>query len=138
MNNAQQSTPQKTAITPFLSVRKGVQAIEFYKSAFGAAELFRVESDTQEVVAQLSIDGAEFWVSDESPQYLNFSPQTLGGGTVRILLTVENPDAVFARAVFAGAKEISPVTDQHGWRFGRVVDPYGHHWEIGKPLPKEH
>ena len=138
MSNAQPSAPQKTAITPFLSVRKGVQAVEFYKSAFGATELFRIESDTREVVAQLSVDGAEFWVSDESPKHLNYSPETLGGGTVRILLTVENPDAAFARAVSAGAKEISPVINQHGWRFGRVVDPYGHHWEIGKPLADAH
>ncbi|HEY3855381.1 MAG TPA: VOC family protein [Verrucomicrobiae bacterium] len=138
MSNAQSPASQKTAITPFLSVRKGMQAVEFYKSAFGATELFRIESDTHEVVAQLSVDGAEFWVSDESPQHLNFSPETLGGGTIRILLTVENPDAAFARAVAAGAKEISPVVNQHGWRFGRVVDPYGHHWEIGKPLADEH
>ena len=125
---------QKTAITPFLSVRNGLKAVEFYKSAFGAAELFRIESDTGEVVTQLSVDGAEFWVSDESQEHSNYSPQTLGGGTVRILLTVEDPDAAFARAVSAGAKEISPVANQHDWRYGRVMDPYGHHWEIGKPL----
>ncbi|HEX3988266.1 MAG TPA: VOC family protein [Verrucomicrobiae bacterium] len=138
MSNTQRSVPQKTGITPFLSIRKGVEAVEFYKSAFGATELFRIESETHEVVAQLSVDGAEFWVSDESPKHLNFSPETLGGGTVRMLLTVENPDAAFARAVSAGAKVISPVTNQHGWRFGRVVDPYGHHWEIGKPLANGH
>jgi PhnB protein len=133
-NDTPTSSPQKTGITPFLSVRNGGKAVEFYKSAFGAKELFRIESDTREVVARLSVDGAEFWVSDESPKHLNYSPETLGGGTVRMLLTVENPDAAFARAVSAGAREISPVIDQHGWRYGRVVDPYGHHWEIGKPL----
>lgn len=137
-NDTHTSSPQKTGIAPFLSVRNGLKAVEFYKSAFGGIELFRVESDTHDVVAQLSVEGAEFWVSDESPKHLNYSPETLGGGTVRMLLTVENPDAVFARAVSAGAKEISPVVDQHGWRFGRVVDPYGHHWEIGKPLADAH
>jgi PhnB protein len=78
------------------------------------------------------VRGAEFWVSDESPEHLNFSPETLGGGSVRMIFTVENPDELFARALAAGAKQISPVSDEHGWRAGRVVDPFGHHWEIGR------
>ena len=79
--------------------------------------------------------GAEFWVADESPENLNFSPESLGGGTVRLVLVVDDPDAAFARAVEAGAKEVWPVADQpYGWRVGRIVDPFGHHWEIGKPL----
>jgi PhnB protein len=86
------------------------------------------------VVARLSVDGAEFWVSDESPEHQNFSPETLGGCSVRIILTVEDPDAAFARAIKAGATEVWPVSEGHGWRIGRVVDPYGHHWEIGRPL----
>lgn len=126
-----------TAIAPMLSVRRGKQAIEFYQAAFGAGELFRVENDKGEVVAQLSVDGAEFWVADESPEHLNFSPESLGGGTVRIILTVEDPDAAFDRAVAAGAKVVWPVDNQYGWRIGRVVDPFGHHWEIGKPLGKQ-
>lgn len=125
----------KTLITPMLSVRNGAKAVEFYRAAFGAEELFRVESDDRAVVAQLSVDGAEFWVADESPEHANFSPETLGGGTVRMVLTVEDPDAAFAEAVAAGAKVVWPVEDQpYGWRIGRVVDPYGHHWEIGRPL----
>lgn len=125
----------KTLITPMLSVRNGAKAVEFYRAAFGAEELFRVESDDRAVVAQLSVDGAEFWVADESPEHANFSPETLGGGTVRMVLTVEDPDAAFAEAVAAGAKVVWPVKDQpYGWRIGRVVDPYGHHWEIGRPL----
>ena len=83
----------------------------------------------------MSVEGAEFWVADESPEYLNFSPETLGGGSVRMVLIVEDPDAAFARAVAAGAKVVGPVSDKpYGWRVGRVVDPFGHHWEIGKPL----
>jgi len=117
-----------------LSVRNGKRAIEFYKAAFGAAELFRVENDGGEVVARLSVETAEFWVADEAPAHLNFSPETLGGGTVRIILVVEDPDAAFQRAVAAGAKEVWPVGNQHDWRIGRIVDPFGHHWEIGKPL----
>jgi PhnB protein len=125
---------QKTTIAPMLSVRHGAKAVEFYKAAFGATELFRIENGAGEVVAQLSVDGAEFWVADESPEHKNFSPETIGGGTVRILLIVEDPDVAYERAITAGATAIHPVSNQHGWREGRVVDPYGHHWEIGKPL----
>ncbi|MGC4049634.1 MAG: VOC family protein [Paludibaculum sp.] len=124
----------KTSIAPMLSVRRGAQAIDFYKSAFGATELFRLDAESGAVVAELSVEGASFWVTDESPEHYNYSPETLGGGTVRMVLVVENPHAVLDQAVAAGATIIWPVTDQHGWRLGRVVDPFGHHWEIGKPL----
>ena len=120
-----------------LSVRNGARALDFYRAAFGAVELFRIDNEKGEVVAQLSVDSAEFWVADESPPHLNFSPESLGGGSVRMLLITEDPDAAFARAVAAGATVISPVGNQHGWRVGRVVDPFGHHWEIGKPLSKD-
>ncbi len=86
------------------------------------------------VVARLSVDGAEFWVADESPEHLNFSPETLNGGTVRMVLTVEDPDAVFQRAVKAGASVVLAVSEEYGWRLGRIADPFGHHWEIGRPL----
>ena len=122
-----------TSILPWLCVRGGARAIDFYKSAFGAKEVFRI-GDTDSVVARLSIEGAEFWLSDESPEHFNFSPESLGGITTRIILTVADPDAIFARAIGAGAKEVYPVTEEHEWRIGRVVDPFGHHWEIGKPL----
>jgi PhnB protein len=89
------------------------------------------------VVAQLSVDGAEFWLADESPEHQNFSPESLGGGSVRMVMVVEDPDVAFERAVKAGASVVSPVIDQpYGWRVGRVRDPFGHHWEIGKPLPE--
>ena len=117
-----------------LSVRRGARAIEFYKAAFGAGELFRIDSESGAVVARLSVGPAEFWVADESPEHLNFSPESLGGGSVRIVMTVEDPDAAFERAVAAGAAVVSPVGNQYGWRLGRIVDPFGHHWEIGKPL----
>jgi len=117
-----------------LSVRKGVRAIEFYKAAFGADELYRVDSEDGAVVAQLSVAGAEFWLADESPEHANFSPESLGGGSVRMVMIVEDPDAAFERAVAAGATVVWPVSNQHGWRLGRIVDPFGHHWEIGKPL----
>lgn len=123
-------------IAPMLSVRNGKQAIEFYKAAFGAQELFRVEGEGGAVVAQLSVGESEFWLADESPEHFNFSPQSLGGGTVRMVMTVHDPDAVFQQAVAAGSTVVWPVEDQpYGWRMGRIVDPFGHHWEIGKPLP---
>ena len=122
-----------TTIAPWLCVRGGARAVDFYKSAFGAKELFRI-GDAESVVARLAIDGAEFWLSDESPEHHNHSPESLGGITVRIILTVADPDAVFAGAIKAGAKEVYPVTEEHDWRIGRVVDPFGHHWEIGRPI----
>lgn len=126
---------QKMAIEPMLSVRSGAKAVEFYTAAFGAATLFRLDGEDGAVVAQLSVGGAIFWVADESPQHQNFSPETLGGGTVRLVMIVEDPDAVFDRAVAAGASVVSPVADQpYKWRVGRLADPFGHHWEIGKPL----
>ncbi|HUK31819.1 MAG TPA: VOC family protein [Candidatus Acidoferrum sp.] len=132
--DAQRYQDPKTAIAPILSVRRGAQAIEFYNTAFGVGELFRIENEKGEVVARLSLGAAEFWVADESPDHKNFSPESLGGGSARMLLIVDNPDAAFDRAVAAGATVVSPVSNQHGWRFGRIVDPFGHHWEIGKPL----
>jgi PhnB protein len=124
----------KTSIAPMLSVRRAAKAVEFCKSAFGATESFRMDAPDGTVVARLSIDGAELWVADESPEHKNFSPETLGGSTVRIILVVDDPDAMFARAISAGASVVYEVSNEYGWRLGRVMDPYGHHWEIGKPL----
>ena len=124
-----------TSIAPMLSVRNGAKALEFYKAAFGAEELFKIENGGG-VVATLSVGGAEFWVADESPEHLNYSPETLGGGTVRLVLVVSDPDAAFERAVKAGANVVVDMKDDYGWRLGRVVDPYGHHWEIGRPHGK--
>ena len=134
-NEAERANEMKTGIAPMLSVRNGARAIEFYKAAFGAGELFRLDGEGGTVVAQLAVGTAEFWVADESPEHLNFSPETLGGGSVRMVMTVGDPDAVFERAVAAGATVVSPVCNEHGWRIGRIADPFGHHWEIGKPLP---
>src|SRR5262249_22323224 len=108
------STSITTSIVPWLNVREGARPVEFYKSAFEAVELFRI-GDANSVVARLSIDGAEFWISDESPEHANFSPESISGSTVRIILTVANPNAVFAGAINAGAKEVFPVTEEHGW-----------------------
>jgi PhnB protein len=130
------SQPQPTRIAAQLSVRRGRAAVEFYKRAFGAVEDYRVggTDEHEAVVAQLSVAGACFWVADESPAHANFSPESLGGGTARMLLVVEDPPTVCARAIAAGAREVRPVATEHNWLLGRVEDPFGHHWEIGKPL----
>lgn len=125
-----------TRVSPQLSVRRGRAAVEFYKRAFGAVEVYRVggTDEHEAVVSELSVDGATFWVSDESPEHLHNSPETLSGTTTRILLVVDDPRAAAARAVAAGATEVHPVAEEHGWLLGRIEDPFGHQWEIGKPL----
>jgi PhnB protein len=123
-------------VSPELSVRRGREALEFYKAAFGAVEIYRVggTEENEDVVAQLSLGNGSFWVSDESPENKNFSPESLGGSTVRLLLVVEDPRAVVERAVALGATEVVSVQEEHDWLLGRIEDPFGHHWEIGKPL----
>jgi PhnB protein len=131
MSDTTPSNGFRTSVTATLSVRDWARAIDFYKAAFGASELYRVEGGG---VGQLSVSGAPFWVAEESPPHLNFSPESLGGCSVRMLLIVADPAAVCAQAVAAGATQVAPVADAHGWRLGRIVDPFGHHWEIGRPL----
>ncbi len=119
-----------------LSVRNGRAAVEFYKTAFGAVEIFRHggTDDLEEVVAQLVIGHSAFWVEDESPPDGNFSPETVGGPTTRMLLIVDDPQVVMESAIKAGAAQVHPVGEEHGWQLGRIDDPFGHRWEIGKPL----
>jgi PhnB protein len=125
----------KTNIKPVLSVRNGTAAVEFYKIAFGAEEVMRVSSPDGALVAELTVDGAPFFIADESPEFGNFSPESVAGNTVRMAISVVDPDALFARAIAAGAREIYPVADQdYGYRLGRLADPFGHHWEIGRPI----
>jgi PhnB protein len=113
---------RQASMMPQLSVRRGRAAVAFYKAAFGVVEDYRVggTDDDESVVAQLSVGTASFWVADESPPHGTFSPESLGGGTVRMLLIVDDPGSVVARAVAAGATEVSPVGEEHGWRRRRV------------------
>jgi PhnB protein len=135
MSSVETNPHLRSSVAPMLSVRRGSKAVAFYKAAFGATEEFKIESPDGAVVAQLVVGASAFWVADESPEYKNFSPESLGGATTRMILTVKDPDSVYAQAVAAGASEVRPVEDQdYGWRVGRVVDPFGHHWEIGRPL----
>ena len=125
-----------TGVSPQLSVRRGRDAVAFYEQAFGAVEVYRVGGTDEHppVVSQLTVGETSFWVSDESPEHGHFSPETLGGTTLRVLLVVDDPEAVVVRALSLGAAEVHPVESAHGWLLGRVVDPFGHHWEIGRPL----
>jgi PhnB protein len=132
---ANNTSNARVQISALLSVRNGAKAVEFYQKAFGARVLFRIGAESESVVAQLAVGNAEFWLADESPEHSNFSPETLQGSSVRMVMIVDDPDAAFARALAAGAREVWPVDNQpYGWRVGRIVDPFGHHWEIGKPL----
>jgi PhnB protein len=124
-----------TTITPFLVVRNAADAINFYTNGLGAVELFRFTGPDGKLVAKLGIDAAEFWLSDEEPEFDSCSPDTVGGTPVRIILTVSDPDTLFARALEAGATQLSPVTTAHAWKIGKLKDPFNHVWEIGHPLP---
>ena len=125
----------KTSINPWLNVQDGKKALAFYKAAFGATETYRMEDPDGGVVARLSIEGAEFWISGGNAT--DDTTENVGSSTVRMILTVANPELVFSKAIAAGATEIFPVGEGHGWKLGRIEDPFGLHWEIGHELLKE-
>jgi PhnB protein len=122
-----------TSIQPELWVDAPDGAVSFYEAAFRATVVHRV-GDGDDIVAQLRVGDATFWVAATSSAMKRLSPRAIGGATSRTLLVVEDPDLVFRQAVAAGATESSPVQDEHGWRLGRITDPFGHEWEIGAPL----
>jgi PhnB protein len=122
-----------TGIQPELWIDRAAAAVAFYEAAFGARVLHQV-GEGDEIVAQLAIGDAAFWVSSGGADGPRFSPGAIGGATGRTLLLVDDPDATFARAVEAGATAASEMADEHGWRVGRIFDPFGHEWEIGRPL----
>jgi PhnB protein len=127
----QMPKPSETNIAPWLSVNNAAEAVDFYKMAFSAIELYRLEEEAGKLaVAQLSIKGADFWIQDEPDS----NPESVDRRYVRMILTVKDPDSVFNQALAAGATEVAPVSEDYGWRIGRIVDPFGHHWEIGKQL----
>lgn len=121
-----------TSFQPELWVDGAGAAVAFYETAFGATVLHRV-GEGDDIVAQLGVGDAAFWVASADPTINRFSPRAIGGATSRTLLVVDDPEAVQRRALDAGATELSPVADEHGWRLGRIVDPFGHEWEIGSP-----
>ena len=125
----------ETTITTMLYVRRSAAAVDFYIRAFGATPLLRLDNEDGSVLAHLAIGNGNFWLSEESPVHQNFSPESLGGSTMHVVLIVDDPDTLFHQAIAAGASSVCPVRDEeYGWRIGRVLDPFGHHWEIGKVL----
>jgi PhnB protein len=131
-NNNVLSVP--TTILPFLVVQNGAAALEFYTAGLSAVEIVRYDRPDGKLTARLAIEGAEFWLGDEELEFGNCSPDTIGGSPVRIILTVSDPDTLFASALNAGATQICPVTTEESWRIGKLKDPFGHTWEIGRPL----
>jgi PhnB protein len=122
-----------TSIQPELWVERPAEAVRFYEAAFGARVQHRV-GEGEDIVAQLGIGDAAFWVSASSSTMKRLSPRAVDGATGRVLLVVDDPERVVRQAVDAGATETSPVRNEHGWRLGRIVDPSGHGWEIGRPV----
>jgi PhnB protein len=117
-------------IAPWLSLRDSRAALTFYKAAFDAVETYRLDTPDG-VIARLSVGGAQFWIS---PAESGTGPENVGGSTIRLILIVDDPDSSYTRAIDAGATEVFPVGEAHGWRLGRLADPFGLHWEIGKEL----
>lgn len=125
----------KVEITPMLTVNDARALVDFYKKAFGATELSRQSTPSGQLIVEMSIEGERFYAVDENRAAFNVSPATLGGTTARMSLIVRDPDAVMARAIAAGGKVVFPIADQpYGMRQGRIADPSGHHWLIGKWL----
>ena len=118
-------------VEPELWVGSPSAAIAFYEKAFGAVVLHQVGAN-DDIVARLEVDGARFWVSNAGGARLD--PLAAAGTTSRTLLVVGDPDALVGAAVEAGAELAGPVSDEHGWRLGRIVDPFGQEWEVGHPL----
>jgi PhnB protein len=122
-----------TSIQPELWVENPRRAVAFYEAAFGATTEHLV-GDGADVVAQLRVGDAYFWVAGASVKMRRLDPHAVDGATSRTLLVVDDPEAVARRAVDAGATPTSAVGTEHGWLVGRITDPFGHEWEIGKPV----
>ena len=121
-------------LTPYLTVRDAARAIEFYKKAFGAEEKGVMNGPDGKVMhAELRIGDSLFMLADESPQFGSLSPQSIGGTGMGLHVYVEDVDSAFERATKAGANVEMPVTDMFwGDRYGKIEDPFGHHWSVAK------
>lgn len=119
------------SVTPYLIVNGGVQAIEFYKQAFGAQELFRIERDGKIGHAEIKIGDSPIMLADEHPEMGARGPQSLGGSPVSILLYVENADRMTEQAAAAGATVVRPLENKfYGDRSATLTDPFGHTWHV--------
>jgi PhnB protein len=132
------------SVTPYLTVKGGMQAIEFYKQAFNAKVVGKpfVDGNGQLGHVELVIGNSRFMLADEFPDFKNLSPQTLGGSPIGLCIYLKNADAVVEKAVSAGAKVVRPLENHfYGDRSGTVEDPFGHKWTIATHIedvtPKE-
>jgi PhnB protein len=119
-------------VTPYLIVQGAAKAIGFYKKAFGATELMRFPGPGGKIMhVEIKIGNSPIMLADEVPEMDARSPQSYGGTPVGILLYVTDVDALFKKAVAAGAKVQRPLEDQfYGDRTGTVIDPFGHKWTL--------
>ena len=120
------------SVTPYITVNDAARALDFYKRAFGAQVVVRMDFPGGKIGhAEIKIGDSLIMLGDEMPGNCNRSPQSLGGTTGGIFLYVENADAVFNQAVAAGAEVETPVADMFwGDRYGRLKDPFGHSWSV--------
>lgn len=119
------------SVTPYLCIKGAVQALEYYKKAFGAIELFRMEHDGKIGHAEIKIGDSPIMLADEFPEMGFVSPQTLGGSPVGIMIYVEDVDTVFKQAIDSGGVEKKALEDQfYGDRSGTLTDPFGHVWTV--------
>ena len=126
-------------MSPYLTVKEAGKAIEFYKAAFGATELYRLSDPASGAIghAEIRINGSHLMLADENPAWGNKSPLTLGGTPVKLCLMVEDTDAAVARASAAGATVETPPADMfYGFRCAAVRDPFGHQWMIQHEIEK--
>ena len=132
MNLKNSNKGESTSIEPWLSLNDGQAALAFYQAAFDAVETYRMEDPGGGLVLKLAVAGAGFWISAE-PSKEN-TTVAKPSHAIKFILTVADPDAVFARAIKAGATQVFPVGEAYGWRLGRLTDPFGFDWEIGRQL----
>ena len=119
------------SVTPYLIINGAAKAIDFYKKAFGATELFRMEHEGKVGHAEIKIGDSPIMLADEQPQMGNKSPTTLGGTPVSIMIYVSDVDTTFKQAIAAGGEEQKPLKDQfYGDRSGSLKDPFGHVWHV--------
>ena len=119
------------SVTPYIYIQGASDAIEFYKKAFGAVEIMRMDWNGKIGHAEIKIGNSPIMLADEAPQMGVISPKTLGGSTSSLMIYVEDSDAVTAQAIAAGATVVRPIQDQfYGDRSATVDDPFGHRWTI--------